>query len=203
MRNKNKKKSPINTLLNIIIILCLAGAAYFAGKYFYDIYQQKQNASVALVKANKTLKTKEDVRKKKKIDIGTVLGVFKVDGLIDETPIIEGDNLYEAMAHGIGHVQTTRLPGTGNGIIALSAHRETFFKPLKDMKIGDIITVKMPYGTYKYEVKKSMIVNPDQGALVYSEENVNTERLALITCYPFSAFSTPSQRIIFFADLIE
>lgn len=202
MKKEKRKNKVVKTLLNIILVLCLGGAVFFGGKYFYDIYTQENNAKAALVKADDAIKTKKDIRKKK-INIGEVIGKFSVNGLIDSTPIIEGEDLYLAMNHGIGHVESTRLPGDGKGIIALSAHRETFFKPLKDMKNGDIVEIEMPYGTYKYKVVKHIIVKPNEGNKIYNENGLDTERLALITCYPFSAFAPPNERIVFFADLIE
>ena len=199
---KNKSRKIQNRILNVIIVLCLMAALGFAGKYFYDIHVQKSNAEQALVVADKVIDSKKDIRKEP-IDIGTVIGRMSIDGLIPPTPILEGDDLALALNHGIGRITSTRMPGTGVGVVALSAHRETFFAPLRDAKIGDIVKVEMPYGTFNYKITDSFVVNPDQGEKVYSEEGLTKERLVLITCYPFNNFLPPNQRAIFFADLID
>ena len=37
---------------------------------------------------------------------------------------------------GLGHIETTALPGE-SGNIAIAGHRDTFFRPLRNVKIGD------------------------------------------------------------------
>ncbi len=118
-------------------------------------------------------------------------------------PIIEGDDLSLAMSQGVGHIPGSTMPGTYTGQPAFSGHRETFFKALKNAKEGDIVTVSMPYGTYQYKISKKIIVKPDESAKVYTTEGINKERIVLITCYPFEAWTNPSKRIAFFADLIQ
>jgi sortase A len=200
---KRKKSSAIiRRILIILIIICLAASGFFLYQYMNSNDTQFKNAAVRLVEADKIIKDKKDIRKEK-IDIGKTIGKVKLDGLTDWMPIIEGDDLNKSMMYGVGHIQTTPMPGTYSGQPTLSAHRETFFKPLQNAKNGSIITVQMPYGTYQYKISKSIIVNPNEAAKVYSNQGmINKERLILITCYPFNPFSNPSQRIIYYADII-
>jgi len=202
MAQKKKANSLTKALLNILIVLCFGSAIFFAGRYFYDIWLQNRNAEQALVVANEVIDSGEDLRDAD-LNIGQVIGRMYIEGLIEPTPIIEGDDFYLSLNHGIGRVSQTRMPGSGFGIVALSAHRETFFRPLMNVKMGDIVTVEMSYGTFRYKIVDSMIVNPDEGERVYSEAGLEGERLALITCYPFNNFLPPNQRAIFFADRID
>ena len=66
--------------------------------------------------------------------------------------------------------------------MGLAGHRDTFFRPLKDLRIKDEIQFSTLKGDFKYEVESLRIVEPDDvGVLAPSGENV----LTLVTCYPF------------------
>ena len=66
--------------------------------------------------------------------------------------------------------------------MGLAGHRDTFFRPLKDLRIKDEIRLSTLKGDFNYEVVSLKIVEPeDVGVLAPSGENV----LTLVTCYPF------------------
>lgn len=198
---KTKKNSVINRVLLIIIIACLALAAFFLYKHFDDINKQYQNAELALKEIDDTLKDKVDLRKNKPV-VGQVIGKMKIDGLTQEMPIIEGDSLTQSMAYGVGHIPGTPLPGE-KGQPVFSAHRETFFKPLENAKPGDKVLITMPYGKYTYTITHDLITgtSAEDAKKVYSTEGIKNERIGLITCYPFAEWMPPNQRITFYADI--
>ena len=196
---EKKKRSLISWILLFLIIICMATSAFFIAKHFISLNEQNSNAEVALKDADDLIKKKGDL---KNVQVGTVIGKIKVEGLTDEMPIIEGDDMALSLNHGVGHVTSTPFPGKG-GQPAVSGHRETFFRPLKDAKKGDIVTVTMPYGTYTYEITHSIIVEPDKGNEVYNALTNEKERLILITCYPFNQLFPPNERIVFYAKLIS
>ena len=96
-----------------------------------------------------------------------------------------------------GHVPGTALPGDA-GNAAFAAHRDTFFRPLKDVREGDEIAVATPSGNYRYVVTAISIVEPeDLSVLSPTAESV----LTLITCYPFDYVGSAPQRFIVQAEL--
>ena len=209
MAQEKKKKNIVRRLLGLIVIACFVVAGVFLYKYFADINSQWEQSNIALEKANAAIKQRTDFRKEAPIP-GRVIGKIKIDGLTNDMPIIEGstdsqEDLNLAMSRGVGHVVNTPLPGTYSTAspVAFSAHRETFFKQLQNAKIGDIVTVSMPYGTYQYKISKSIIVAPSESDKVFTAEGIVKERVVLITCYPFAPWTSPSKRIVFFADLIQ
>lgn len=199
MKSKNNKI--ISRILLIIIVVCLAIAAFFLFKHFNDINTQYKNAELALKEANDKLKEDIDFRKNKPVE-GQIIGKMKIEGLTQEMPIIEGDSLTKSMAYGVGHIPGTPLPGD-KGQPVFSAHRETFFKPLENAKPGDEVIVTMPYGKYKYTLTHDIITgtSEEDAAKVYSTEGIKNERIALITCYPFAQWMPPNQRITFYGDI--
>lgn len=90
----------------------------------------------------------------------------------------------EALAFGPGHVSGSAFPATaGTSIIA--AHRDTHFKFLKDITIGDVLTVQRADGASKdFQVAGIQIVD-----VRYVTLKVDTGRteLKLVTCFPFDA----------------
>jgi sortase A len=91
------------------------------------------------------------------------------------------------------------FPGQGK-TVGIAGHRTTYgapFNRMDELEPGDEITLDMPYATFRYEIQKVEIVDPDEISVV---ENVGYERLVLSACHPlYSA----AQRIITFAKLSE
>src|SRR5262249_46283500 len=86
---------------------------------------------------------------------------------------------------------TARLGALGNA--GLAAHRNTFFHPLKDVKLGDVVTVKTADGSFSYRVEDLSIVEPSQVSVL---ERTERETLTLVTCYPFDWVGQAPQRLI-------
>ena len=91
-----------------------------------------------------------------------------------------------------GHIPGTSLPGS-NGNVVIAAHRDTFFRELRNIHVGNTIQVSTPRGTFDYSVTKTEIVNPSETRVL--ESNGHSE-LTLITCYPFLFLGAAPQRFI-------
>jgi sortase A len=100
---------------------------------------------------------------------------------------------------GPGHYAETAFPGEG-GTVAIAGHRTTYqapFRHIDAMHKGDEITLKMPYGTFVYEVQATTTVKPTEIDIV---GDVGYERLVLSACHPlYSA----AERFIVFARLVD
>jgi len=97
-----------------------------------------------------------------------------------------------------GHIEDTALPGAvGNAGIA--AHRDTIFRPVRNLRIGDMLTVTTADGVYDYRVDRTMIVNPED---VYVLDPTDHPTLTLVTCYPFTFIGHAPQRFIVKASLV-
>jgi sortase A len=80
-----------------------------------------------------------------------------------------------------GHLESTAKPGQP-GNVAIAAHRDTFFRALRNVRDQDIITLTTLTGTYRYQVDSVEVIGPnDTGVLSDSSQPT----LTLITCYPF------------------
>ena len=97
-----------------------------------------------------------------------------------------------ALNRGAGHVEGTAMPGdVGN--VGIAAHRDGFFRGLKDIQIGDQIELTTLEGQQTFVVSKLSIVDPyEVSVLDPTDEPV----LTLITCYPFYFVGSAPERFI-------
>lgn len=120
-----------------------------------------------------------------------LIGRIEIPRLHLSAIVIEGIDR-TTLRRGVGHIPGTALPGEG-GNVGLSAHRDTFFRPLKDLKVKDEIEFSTLKGDYRYEVESLRVVEPsDVGVLAPSTEN----RLTLVTCYPFFYIGAAPKRFV-------
>jgi len=122
---------------------------------------------------------------------GALVGRIEVPRLDLSAVVFEGTT-EDTLSRGVGHLTGSALPG-GAGNLVLAGHRDTFFRPLKNIRVGDTIKVGGPSGEFDYRVDSTEIVNPDATEVL---QPGNGEKLTLITCYPFSYIGSAPQRFI-------
>lgn len=111
--------------------------------------------------------------------------------------VLEGSD-DATLGRAAGHIEDTALPGApGNAGIA--AHRDTIFRPVRNLRIGDVMTVTTADGAYDYRVDRTMIVNPED---VYVLDPTGHPTLTLVTCYPFTFIGHAPKRFIAQASLV-
>ena len=120
-----------------------------------------------------------------------------------DSPVYWGDSS-AILRNGAGHSKFSFLPGFGR-IIVLSAHNTSFFKPLKDIEEGDVITLDTNYDTYKYNVTSVKVMHEDDlGKKIENMLLEEKETLMLYTCYPFHAISgRKTKRLVVLGERIE
>jgi len=109
-----------------------------------------------------------------------LIGRLEIPRLLFSAVVIEGTGK-TTLRRAVGHIPGTALPGQP-GNVGLTGHRDTFFRPLKDLRIKDEVRFSTLKGDFNYAVESLRVVEPDNvGVLAPSGENV----LTLVTCYPF------------------
>jgi sortase A len=120
-----------------------------------------------------------------------MIGRVEIPRLLLSAVVVEGFDK-TALRRAVEHIPGTALPGQP-GNVGLAGHRDTFFRPLKDLRIKDEIRVSTLQGNFKYEVESLRVVEPDNvGVLAPSAENV----LTLVTCYPFYYVGPAPKRFV-------
>jgi sortase A len=111
--------------------------------------------------------------------------------------VVEGTNR-KALRLGPGHLKGTPAPGeAGNSVI--SAHRDTFFRHIYELKDGDDIQVRRDGHTYTFRVTGKRIVMPDDLSVLKKTADA---RLTLITCYPIYYIGPAPKRLVVFSKLV-
>ena len=130
------------------------------------------------------------------LEDGKPIGRIDIPSIDADYVVVQGTG-EAALQKGPGHYPDTALPGQGK-TIGIAGHRTTYLAPfnrIDDIDVGDSVELRMPYGTFDYEVTKTKIVDPSQTEIV---DDVGRERLVLTACHPlYSA----AQRYAVFADL--
>lgn len=92
----------------------------------------------------------------------------------------------------VGHIPGTAIPGD-EGNIGLAAHRDTFFRPLRDIRIADEIRLVTSTGTFRFLVADTSIVKPTDTWVL---DPTRGAALTLVTCYPFNYVGAAPDRFI-------
>jgi sortase A len=122
---------------------------------------------------------------------GQSLGWIEIPRLGILAVVAHGDDS-GTLSRAVGHIPGTALPGQG-GNVGLAAHRDTFFRPLEDMRGDDTIRLVMPEGVYEYRVEAATIVKPDRIDVL---ESTTASTLTLVTCYPFEYIGLAPYRYV-------
>lgn len=125
------------------------------------------------------------------VEPGESLGRMEIPRLGLEVIVAAGvDN--KTLRRAAGHIPGTPLPGAA-GNVGIAGHRDSFFRPLKDVAVGDQVVLTMPYGTFLYEVESTQIVGPRQIEVL---DPTPEPALTLVTCYPFYFVGSAPKRFI-------
>lgn len=116
-------------------------------------------------------------------------GVLIIPSLHLRAPVVQGGSK-EDLKRSVGHLPNSYLPGMG-GDIDIFGHDVTPWRNLPhgpfysimNLRRGDEIIFKVPWGRYRYEVTghHKVTVKPNQG---WSHPDLNGEVLHLATCWP-------------------
>jgi sortase A len=128
---------------------------------------------------------------------GDVIAELLIPRLRLSVMVFEGDDA-GILKLGAGHIPGTGLPSRG-GNIAIAAHRDTFFRPLRLIRPSDVISLKTPTGTTRFAVHDVEIVSPSDVQVLTPATGRD---LTLVTCYPFYYIGSAPQRFIVHASLI-
>jgi sortase A len=182
----------------IVIGLILLGVGVW--QYAYT----KVKSTTALQQAKEIISQKQPVAAgKKKIDtntppaIGDTVGILKIPNIKAELAIVEGTDP-DDLEKGVGHYKGSYFPGE-KGQIVLSGHRDTVFRKLGELKIGNQLQIQMPYGNYTYEIIRTKIVKANDKSIITLQKQ--QEELILTTCYPFHYVGNAPKRYIIYAKL--
>jgi len=179
------------------LVLALIGLILFGdGAY---IHAKAWLAQVLLERAfDKSLATGEAVKPWAWADTWPVARI-EVKRIGASAIVLEGTS-GQALAFGPGHIHQTVDAGE-RGVAVYAAHRDTHFRFLRNVTIGDVIDVTRSDGKhFRYRADSSAVVRFDASGIDPSAQDVE---LVLTTCWPFDALTSGPERYVLHATLIE
>ncbi len=122
---------------------------------------------------------------------GGLIGRVEVPRLHLSAIVFQGTEM-SVLNHGVGHLDGSSLPGEPGNVV-LAAHRDTFFRSLRDIQQGDVVTVTTESGRRAYTVASTEVVDPTETSVM---DPTAKPTLTLITCYPFYYVGHAPKRFI-------
>ena len=120
-----------------------------------------------------------------------LIGRLEIPRLNVSVVVMDGDD-DATLARAVGHLPGTAFPWEPGNVV-MAGHRDTFFRPLRNLRQGDEIRLTTPHGQFAYRVIGMDIVEPDDVSVLAPTP---LPSLTLITCYPFVYVGSAPQRFI-------
>lgn len=175
-------------------LLIIAGIAIMAVPFFWRTTGEKQTEQL-ISEFERTLEDDQDEKKdveeeqtsisKEDEDIleeGNVIGIIEIPSIDIRYPVMEGTGSAVLNA-GIGHIpETAGIGESGNCVLCghNGSRYGTFFTPLNQISIGDVVTIIDKKGqAHIYEVTETEVVNPYDNSIKTQGEE---KELTLFTC---------------------
>lgn len=186
--------------MRIISRLFMIIGIVLLGLFGFTTYDHYNSSSITLEEAEQMIIEQSDTFEEDynpydfNPEINETIGVLEIPTLNRSIGIKHGAD-DDILKQGVGHVDTTALPGQGEQIV-LSGHRDTVFRDFGEIEIGDSFIVRMPYGDYEYKIYDSTIVDKNDTSIIKS---MKEEVLVVSTCYPFEFYGFAPDRFVFYA----
>jgi len=160
--------------------LALGYAAFvFADSNVYQAFESNKFAQAAPISESHILVE------------GEVIGELQVPRLGLDVIVVQGDSP-ASLRRAVGHLANSAMPGE-RGNVALAGHRDTFFRPLRDIQPGDEIRFKARERSFDYRVESVEVVGPTDLQVLKSSA---AHELTLLTCFPFYYVGPAPKRFI-------
>ena len=128
---------------------------------------------------------------KQNVPEGGLVGRVEIPDLKLSAVVFQGTSA-EILDRGVGHLDGSALPGQAGNVV-LAAHRDTFFRSLRNIRKGDVVRMTTPSGIRTYTVDSTEVVAPTETSVM---DPTPRPSLTLITCYPFYYVGHAPKRFI-------
>lgn len=129
---------------------------------------------------------------------GVAIAILRIPAIKLVVPVNRGTGRSE-LFDGAGLVAGSALPGSA-GNVSIAAHRDSFFRGLRDVAVGDMVELDSLEYKNLYRVTGTQVVEPTDVQVL---ADVGEPVLTLITCYPFHFVGKAPQRFIVRAAAVD
>lgn len=201
MRSSRNKKKQVILFISVFLIgfgawFVTSNVYQFAKGYFAVKHMPHPEEPVNKVEASEKEKPTEKELYPVRPKIGEEIGELYIPKLDATLPIFHGTDENE-LEKGVGHFADSVLPGEKDNSV-LSGHRDTVFRKLGEVGVGDWLIVRTSAGEFKYKVSKVRIVDDDDRTVIVPKPKAT---LTVTTCYPFNFIGSAPERYVLVAYL--
>jgi len=184
-------------MLRTLSYLLVLGGLVVTGFGLHSIWTAKQAEQQAEQQWDRVVES-QPVAPAHKFRAGETFARLSIGRLGGRWVVVEGADRVD-LKKGPGHLINTALPGSrGNCVIA--GHRDTQFRMLRNVEIGESITIESGGRNYVYRVTDRRVVSPSDTRSLFPTP---TPTLTLVTCYPFYYVGPAPKRFIVRAELVS
>jgi sortase A len=185
-----RRRSGWRTLVHWFGMACLMVAAGFAGYIGWSLWGTGLHTAAAQDRLRAEFRDEIEAEPAdpstapERVPLGDAYAQLEIPAIDVNFMVVQGTG-YEDLKDGPGHYPDTADPWDDAGRVGIAGHRTTYQAPffnLDDLRVGNEITLRTRYGTYRYEVDQIEVV-PSAGS---GSVLVQTPRptLVLTTCNP-------------------
>ena len=200
----------VSIILGVMLLgwyLIARGHSFFASRAAIERFEEMRSApikvnrhrsSAAASPSSKPVDTSlwangrtEEFQQSLLAEMEAPLALLRIPRLGIEVPVFAGTSDL-VLNRGVGQIEGTALPGeVGN--IGIAGHRDGFFRPLKDIAMGDELVLETPSESITFAVEELHVVDPSE---VWVLAPTDSPAITLVTCYPFYFIGSAPQRFI-------
>jgi sortase A len=147
----------------------------------FDAYRPARTSDASVESVMRTV-AREGRRYRLQSKRGEAIGRIRVPRMGVNMILVNGTD-DATLRRGPGRDLRTYMPGEGQ-LIYIAGHRTTYLAPfahIEKMRVGDMITLEVPYGTFRYRVFRKRIVPSDDLGVLRSH---GREVVILQACHP-------------------
>lgn len=192
------KKTPLLLMVVGVSLMCYSLFTYVP-QMFLGSSVDKSDINKVMAEAKNQKNLDKRILYPTRPKSGEKVGYLIIPKLNASLPIIEGTDPDE-LEKGVGHFAQSVLPGEKDNSV-LSGHRDTVFRNVGKLKVGDQLLTKTSAGVFTYKIVKMWIVDDEDRTVIVSHKG--KQILTLTTCYPFNWIGSAPQRYIIQSELVK
>ena len=198
-RTPRRLRGQLRWLERVLLVIGIASLGYYtyvsAEAALYQAFEERElDEILASGPPPQILLQRMPVRRAP--EPGSAIGRIEIPRL-GVSAIIRAGSDSRTLRLAVGYIPGTALPGQ-RGNTGLAAHRDTFFRRLRDIRADDDIRIVTKDATFDYQVERTRVVEPKD---VWVLNPTPQPALTLVTCYPFNYIGSAPQRFIVRATL--
>lgn len=138
----------------------------------------------------------DDYKASLQADLPEIMAVLEIPSVGLKVPVYS-TNTELVMDRGAGVIDGMSYPHEP-GNIGISGHRDGYFRVLKDIQVGDAISLQTLEGVKQFRINATKIVAISDKTLL---RDTDDQTVTLVTCYPFYFVGHAPKRFIVTASL--